>query len=106
MENSLFTTPAPAPIAPNAPTDGSEEVLQALLQQNVGNIIRNDQSVGKKGVLQRLFPKTRGLKRLIDGIDEEREKLLVRGADEAVDTLEVLIDIVNGAFVIQDSTSV
>jgi|WetSurMetagenome_2_1015567.scaffolds.fasta_scaffold05787_3 hypothetical protein len=105
MENSLFTRPGAAPL-PNPtippPVDANEEVLQALLSQNVGTEIRQDASVGKRDLLSKLTPKTRGLKRLIRSINADEQKIVVRGADEAVDMLEVMLDIVNGAFVVQE----
>lgn len=103
MENSLFTRPsAPPPATIPPPADANDEVLQALLSQNIGTDIRQDVSAGKRDLLLKLAPKTRGLKRLIASIDADARKVVVRGADEAVDMLEVMLDIVNGAFVVQE----
>lgn len=101
MENSLFTHPVTAPL-PTAQPEGGEEVLQALLSQTVNTDIRQDTSLGKKMSLTKFVPQTRGLKRIVRDINEDLQKIPVRGADEAVDMLEVMLDIINGAFIIQE----
>lgn len=107
LENSLFgmrptdvTQPPPSTIAEQTPTDGNEAVLQALLMEGVGNLIRLDESVGKRDVLVQLMPKTRGLQKLINNITPETSNgVIVRGADDAVELLEVVMGIVNSKFV-------
>lgn len=107
MENSLFTQPTQQPqnVVPPPQNNGSEEVLQALLSSNISTDIRQDTSLGKINSLRKFVPKTRGLKRIIRDMNEDLQKISVRSADEAVDMLEVMLDIVNGAFVIQDRAS-
>lgn len=107
MENSLFGTgradelvPPPGERAPESANN--EAVLQALLMQGVGREIRQDASEGKRAVLERLVPKTRGLKRLVRGIEDGGDRVLIRGADDAVDVLDVVLGIVGSKFVIQE----
>ncbi|UXX41879.1 ac102 [Psilogramma increta granulovirus] len=80
----------------------NEVLIQALLMQGIGRDIRNDTSVGKINVLKRMTPKTRNLKRLIKGLEEEGgDELLIKGADDAVDILEVIYGIVNSKFLLE-----
>ncbi|AER41505.1 P12 [Epinotia aporema granulovirus] len=112
LENSLFgmrpavdsARPPPPTVAEPTPADGNEAVLQALLMEGVGNTIRLDESVGKRDVLTQLMPKTRGLQKLINNITPETSNgVIIRGADDAVELLEVVMGIVNSKFVINRS---
>ncbi|AAP85707.1 ORF_70 [Adoxophyes orana granulovirus] len=103
MEDSLFNRNVNIenfnnPVTP-APNNADNDVLlHALIMQGVGRYIREDQSSGKIEILQKLTPKTRNLKRVIKGINDDTNELLIRGADDAVDVLEVVHDIINSKF--------
>lgn len=101
MEDSLFTRPVDA-AAPVAASPDNQAVLQALLLRGVGRQIKNDTSTGKKAVLRKLVPRTRGLKRLLNGLEEDGDDIVIRGADDAVEILEVIYGIVNSKFDVQN----
>ncbi|AAK70744.1 ORF84 similar to AcMNPV ORF102 [Cydia pomonella granulovirus] len=104
MEDSLFNRNAPPP-PPVSSNQNNEALLSALLMQGVGRHIKEDTSPGKKSVLAKLAPKTRSLKRMLNGIDEDNDHIIVRGADDAIDILEVVYGIVNSKFVIQEDAN-
>ncbi|AEB00357.1 hypothetical protein [Clostera anachoreta granulovirus] len=103
MEDSLFNRSRDEPPrhASNDANDGA--LLQALIMQGVGRHIRADNSVGKRAILTSLLPKTRALKRLIAGLEDGDGELIVRGADDAVDVLEVVHSIVNSKFTLGEN---
>lgn len=108
MEQSLFrsafdTLPAPSPPSTGQATttaiiSPNDAVLQALIREGVGMKIVSDTSSGKREVLQKMIPRTRGLQKMLDGLDNSSDTFVIRGADNAVETLEFLIDIVNSKF--------
>nr|ARX71936.1 hypothetical protein EREL_077 [Erinnyis ello granulovirus]ARX72066.1 hypothetical protein EREL_077 [Erinnyis ello granulovirus] len=101
-EDSLFMNRGNTGSGNAAATSSNNEILiQALLMQGIGRDIRNDTSSGKINVLKRMAPKTRYLKRLINGLEEGGDELLIRGADDAVDVLEVIYGIVNSKFLLE-----
>ncbi|UYE99020.1 MAG: Clas70 [Betabaculovirus sp.] len=102
-EDSLFTTNHRDNIntGVSATSPNNEILIQALLMQGIGRDIRNDTSMGKINVLKRMAPKTRNLKRLINGLEEGGDDLLIKGADDAVDVLEVIYGIVNSKFLLE-----
>lgn len=100
-EDSLFSSRDIGGGGVSAITPNNEVLIQALLMQGIGRDIRNDTSLGKINVLKRMAPKTRNLKRLIKGLEENGDDLLIRGADDAVDVLEVIYGIVNSKFLLE-----
>ncbi|AAQ21670.1 unknown [Cryptophlebia leucotreta granulovirus] len=100
MEDSLFNKNSVAPAQTNI---NNEALLTALLMQGVGRQIKEDISPGKKEILSKLVPKTRSLKRMVNGIDFLNDNFIVRGVDDAIDILEVVYNIVNSKFAIQQN---
>ena len=96
-ENSLFST---------TQQSSNEALLQTLLTQGVGQEIKDDVSEGKKNIFEKLMPKTRGVKKIIKGLENGTDKLIVKNADDAVDILEVISDIINNKFIIQPLSNV
>ena len=98
MEDSLFNRPdASAP-----PRLNDDAVMYALLMRGVGQEIKNDTSAGKQRILRRLAPKTKGLRDFVKNLEDSDEQLVVRGAEDAVNILEVVYNIVHSKFHIEN----
>ncbi|ACZ63555.1 PrGVORF69 [Pieris rapae granulovirus Wuhan] len=102
MEDSLFNRADESQLDSSPATLNDNTLLHALLMQGVGRHIKEDNSAGKKNILKKLSPKTRSLKRLLKGLEDDEDELLVRGADDAVEILEVVYGIINSKFVISN----
>ncbi|AGQ20330.1 hypothetical protein CaLGV072 [Clostera anastomosis granulovirus A] len=103
MEDSLFNRSRDEPPRHTFNDVNNEALLQTLIMRGVGRHIKADDSAGKRAILTRLAPKTRALKRLISGLEEGDGELIVRGADDAVDVLEVVHAIVNSKFTLGEN---
>nr|QNN89538.1 ORF69 [Pieris brassicae granulovirus] len=99
MEDSLFNRADESQLDSSPARLNDNTLLHALLMQGVGRHIKEDNSAGKK-YIKKLSPKTRSLKRLLKGLEDDEDELLVRGADDAVEILEVVYGIINSKFVI------
>ncbi|QOD40038.1 p12 [Matsumuraeses phaseoli granulovirus] len=107
MEDSLFSRQDYTSTTSRPPPVNNEALLQALLTQGVSRQIKLDKSLGKQNILKKLAPKTRGLKRLLHGLDEVNDdQLLIRGADDAVDLLETIYSIANNKFVLHNDLEI
>ncbi|AKN80735.1 hypothetical protein [Diatraea saccharalis granulovirus] len=95
MEDSLFSTQQQQPAA-------NDILLRALIAQGVGKRIKEDTTPGKHRILEKLVPRTRGLNRLIRGIDENNDEIRINGADDAVEVLEVMYDVMKNRFTISE----
>ncbi|ABC61199.1 unknown [Choristoneura occidentalis granulovirus] len=99
-ENSLFSGTNVDTSSENI-VKNNDALIHSLIVQGIGRDIRNDDSEGKINVLKRMAPKTRSLKRLIKGLEEEGDELLIKGPDDAVDILDVIYGIVNSKFLLE-----
>ncbi|AMF83818.1 P12 [Cnaphalocrocis medinalis granulovirus] len=104
MEDSLFSrrNDLTTNVSPPNVNVNNEALYDALLAQGVGRHIKADQSSGKINILNTLVPKTRGLKRIIKGLENNEDELVIRGADDAVEVLDVVYAIINNKFTIQN----
>nr|UYX49706.1 P12 [Darna trima granulovirus] len=106
MEDSLFNRPINVgqyqqqQVLVNEPVANvnSSALLSALIQQGVARHIKHDPSAGKIDILNRLVPKTKNLRRLLTAMQEEGDEIMIKGADDAVDVLEVIYGIATNKF--------
>lgn len=102
MEDSLFNRQPPI-TSPAQQNPNNDVLLNALLMQGIGKNIKDDTSPGKINILKRLAPKTRSLKKLVQNLEGDSNELLISGADDAVDILEVVFNILNNKFVLSNN---